>query len=139
MSPVGRLIPYSRHSAALLASLASTRLTNSSLICSTVLSSQAILYHSFLCLVWLEYIKTVNHVIAQSVNYLTALYKKAAGKERSMANVLANVFAAMAAFSALVNCTNVMFGVLLIMVGLIIVSLISLIVILIRGGRACRA
>ena len=56
-----------------------------------------------------------------------------------MANVLANVFAAMAAFSALVYSTNVMFGVLLIMVGLIIVSLISLIVILIRGGRACRA
>ena len=56
-----------------------------------------------------------------------------------MANVLANVFAAMAAFSALVNSTNVMLGVLLIMVGLIIVSLISLIVILIRGGRACRA
>lgn len=51
-----------------------------------------------------------------------------------MANVLANVFAAMAAFSALVYSTNVMFGVLLIMVGLIIVSLISLIVILIRGG-----
>ena len=61
------------------------------------------------------------------------------GKERSMANVLANVFAAMAAFSALVYSTNVMLGVLLIMVGLIIVSLISLIVILIRGGRACRA
>ena len=56
-----------------------------------------------------------------------------------MANVLANVFAAIAAFSALVNSTNVMFGVLLIMVGLIIFSLISLIVILIRGGRACRA
>ena len=56
-----------------------------------------------------------------------------------MANVLANDFAAMAAFSALVNCTNVMFGVLLIMVGLIIFSLISLIVILIRGGRVCRA
>ena len=56
-----------------------------------------------------------------------------------MANVLANGFAAMAAFSALINCTNVMLGVLLIMVGLIIVSLISLIVILIRGGRACRA
>ena len=56
-----------------------------------------------------------------------------------MANVLATVFAAMAAFSALVNCTNVMFGVLLIMVGLIIFRLISLIVILIRGGRACRA
>ena len=65
--------------------------------------------------------------------------QKAAGKERSMANVLANVFAAMAAFSALVYSTNVMLGVLLIMVGLIIVSLISLIVILIRGGRACRA
>lgn len=56
-----------------------------------------------------------------------------------MANVLANVFAAIAAFSALVYSTNVMFGVLLIMVGLIIVSLISLIVILIRGGRDCRA
>ncbi|MCI6943784.1 MAG: hypothetical protein MR767_10005, partial [Christensenellaceae bacterium] len=26
----------------------------------------------------LEYIKTVNHVIAQSVNYLTALYSKPA-------------------------------------------------------------
>lgn len=51
-----------------------------------------------------------------------------------MANVLANVFAAMAAFSALVYSTNVMLGVLLIMVGLIIVSLISLIVILIRAG-----
>ena len=56
-----------------------------------------------------------------------------------MANVLANVFVAMSEFSELVNCTNVMLGVLLIMVGLIIFSLISLIVILIRGGRACRA
>ena len=42
-----------------------------------------------------------------------------------MANVLANVFAAMAAFSALVNCTNVMLGVLLIMVGLIILSRVT--------------
>jgi urea transporter len=56
-----------------------------------------------------------------------------------MANFMANVFAVMALVSALVFSSNVISGVLLIMVGLIIVSLISLVVILITSGRTCRA
>ena len=56
LSPVGRLIPYSLHRAALGRSCANARLTNSSRICSTVLSFQAIPKLPF-SLVWLEYIK----------------------------------------------------------------------------------
>src|SRR5665647_2546649 len=57
LSPIGRLIPYSRHSAALLFSFASTSFTNSSRLSSTVFSSQDTSIASFSSISCLYFIK----------------------------------------------------------------------------------
>ena len=72
LSPVGRLMPNSRHRALLLFSRAKARMTNSSLDCSTVFLSHGISLSSLRFDAFIV-LKTVNHVLNLFVNYLTGL------------------------------------------------------------------